>query len=95
MCKHRVMEGKIRDKAVKGMCVIGSLARIMRGRNISIEVKRGLGKSILLSTLTYGLERRTWNRAQQSRVCAVVMSNLKRGCGITKRNVITYGYLYM
>ena len=51
LCKHR-------ERTVKGRCVIRSLARIMRGKNVSMEVKRGLRNSILLPTLTYGSE--TW-----------------------------------
>ena len=56
---------------MEGRYVTGSLANIMRGRNVSMEVKRGLRNSILLPTLTYESETWTWNRAQQSRVCAV------------------------
>ena len=63
-CKHGGMEGEIRGRAVKGRFVIGSLARIMRGRNVSMEVKRGLRNNILQPTLTYGSETCTWNRAQ-------------------------------
>ncbi len=37
--------GEIRKRAVKGRSVIGSLARVMRGRNVSKEVKRGLTNS--------------------------------------------------
>ena len=55
-------------KSSERQCVIGSLARIMRGRNVFVEVKRGLRNSILLPTLRYGSETGTWNRAQQSRV---------------------------
>ena len=44
------MEREIRDRAVKGMYVIGSLARVMRGRNVSMEVKRGLRSSIVMPT---------------------------------------------
>ncbi len=58
-------------RGVNGRSIIGSLARVMKGRSVSMEVKRGLRNNILLPTLTYGLETWTWNRAQQSRVCAV------------------------
>ena len=35
------MEGEIkRERTIEGMCVIGSLAMIMRGRNISMEIMR-------------------------------------------------------
>ena len=37
---------------VKGSCVIGSLARIMRGRNVPIDAKRGLRNNILIQSLT-------------------------------------------
>ncbi len=66
------------------MSVTGSLARVMKGRNVSSEVKRGLSNSILLPTLTCGSETWMWNRAQQSRVCAVEMSYLRGACGVTR-----------
>ena len=65
LCKHGKMKGKI-ERAVKGRSVIGLLVRVMRGKSVSMEVKRGLRNSILLPTLTYGSETWTWNRAQQS-----------------------------
>ena len=58
LCKHSEMEGEIRERVLKGCSVIGSLARIMRGRNVPMEVKQGLRNSIFLPTLTYGSE--TW-----------------------------------
>ena len=73
--KNGEMERKIRERAVKGRCVIGSLARVMRGKYVSMEVKKGLMNSICLPTLMYGSETCTWNRAQQSRVCAVEMKS--------------------
>ena len=39
------MEGEIRQKTMKDRCVIGSLARIIKGRNISMEIKSGLRNS--------------------------------------------------
>ena len=36
------MEGGTREEVVKGRRVIGSLARIMRGRNVSMELRGGL-----------------------------------------------------
>ncbi len=81
--KHGEMEGEVRERAVKGRRAIGSLARVMKGRSVSMEVKRGLRNSILLPILTYGSERWAWNKAQQSRVCAVEMSYLRRACGVT------------
>ena len=63
--KHGEMEGDIQERVVKGRNVIGSLARIMKGRSVSMDVKRGLRNSIVLPTLTYGSETWTWNAAQQ------------------------------
>ncbi len=59
---------------------MGSLAGVMEGRNVSMDVKRALRNSILLPTLTYGLENWTWNGAQQSRVRAVEMSYTLEEC---------------
>ncbi len=56
----------------------------MKGRNVSMDVKRGLRNSILLPTLTYGSENWTWNGAQQSRVRAVEMSYLRGACGVSR-----------
>ena len=78
-CKHEGMEREIRERTVKGRCVIGSLTRIMRGRNVSMEIKRGIRNNILLPTLKYGSETWTWNRAQQSRVCGVEINYLRGG----------------
>ena len=84
LCKYGSMEGEIRERAVKGRQAIGTLGRIMRGRNVSLNVKKGLRNSIVLPTLTYGSETWTWNDAQQSRVQAVEMSYLRGACGVTR-----------
>ncbi len=42
------MEGEIRERMVKGRSVVGSLTGVMKGRNVSMDVKRGLRNSILL-----------------------------------------------
>ncbi len=63
---------------------MGSLAGVMKGRSVSMDVKRGLRNSILLPTLTYGLENWTWNEAQQLRVRAVEMSYLRGACGVSR-----------
>ena len=56
----------------------------MSSRNLSMKVKRSLRDNIPLLTLTYGSETWTWNRAQQSRVCAMERSYLKGACGMTR-----------
>ena len=52
--KHGNMEREIIGIVEKGTCVIWSLARIKRERNVSMEVNKGSRNSILLSILTYG-----------------------------------------
>ncbi len=84
LCKHGGMEGEIRERVMKGKSVVGSLAGVMKGRNVSMDVKRGLRNSILLPTLTYGSENWTWNGAQQSGVRAVEMSYLRGACGVSR-----------
>ncbi len=76
LCKHGGMEREIREQFMRGRSVVGSLAGVMKGRNVSMDVKRGLRNSILLPPLTYGSENWTLNGAQQSRVRAVEMSYL-------------------
>ena len=51
-----------RERGVEGKCGIESLAEVMRGRNVSMEVKRSLWNSILQLTLTW-----TWNRAHHGK----------------------------
>ena len=74
------MEEEIRERAMKGRSVTGSLAKVMKGRSVSMEVKRGLRNSILLPTLTYRSETWMWNRALHLRVHAVEMSYLRGAC---------------
>ncbi len=58
LCKHGSMEGEIQERTVKGRQVMGALERVMKGRNVSMEVKRGIRNSVNLPTLSYASE--TW-----------------------------------
>ncbi len=69
---------------MKGRSVVGLLTGVMKGRTVSVDVKRGLRNSILLPALTYGSENWTWNGAQQLRVHAVQMSYLREACGVSR-----------
>ncbi len=40
LCKHGSMEGEIRERTLKGRQVMGALERVMKGRNVSMAVKR-------------------------------------------------------
>ncbi len=74
--------------------VVGSLAVVMKGRNVSMDVKRGLRNTILLPTLTYGSENLTWSRAQQSRVCAVEMGYLRGACEVNRWDGVSNENVY-
>ncbi len=52
MCKHGGTEGEIRERALQGRKVVGSLGRIMNGRSVSMEVKRDLRNTVIVPTLT-------------------------------------------
>ncbi len=69
---------------MKGRSVVGSLARVMEWRNMSMDMKRGLRNSCLIPTLTYGSENWTWSGAQQLRVRAIEMSYLRGSCGVNR-----------
>ncbi len=59
LCKHGGMEGEIRESVMKGRSVVGLLAGVMKGRDVSMDVKRGLRNGIPLPTLTYRSENWT------------------------------------
>ncbi len=44
--------------------MIGMLEIIMKGRNVSMGLKKGLRNSIVLPTLSYAAETWMWNAAQ-------------------------------
>ncbi len=94
LCKHGGMEGEIRERVMKSRIVVGLLAGVMKGRNVSMDVKRGQGNSILLTTLTYGSKNWTWNGAQQSRVHAVEMSYLRGACGVSRWDGLSNASVY-
>ncbi len=65
MCKHGATEGEIRERAMQGRKVIGSLGCIMNGRSVSTEVKRDLRNTVIVPTLTYASETWAWNETQR------------------------------
>ncbi len=82
--KHGSMEGEIRERTVKGTQVMVALERVMKGRNVSMVVKRGIRNGAILLTLPYASETWTWNAAQQSRIRAVEMSYLWGAYGVPR-----------
>ncbi len=65
MCKHGSMEGKTRESAVQGRKVVGSLGRMMKGRTVSMEVKKGLRDGIIVPIITYASGTWVWNEMQK------------------------------
>ncbi len=56
----------------------------MKGRNVSMAVKRGIRNSVILLTLSYALETWTWNAALKSQIRAVEMSYMQGACGVSR-----------
>ncbi len=54
--KHGSMEGEIRERTVMGRQVMGALERVMKGRSVSMAVKKGVRNSVILPTLSYASE---------------------------------------
>ncbi len=54
------MEGEIRERAIQGRKVIGSLREVMRERTVSREVKKALSDSIIVPTVAYLYASETW-----------------------------------
>ncbi len=65
MCKHGGTEGETRERALQGRKAVGSLGRIMKGRSVSMEVKRDLRNTVKVPTLTYASETWAWNESQR------------------------------
>ncbi len=81
LCQHGSVEGKVRDREVKGSQVVGTLERIMKGRSVSMEVRKGIKNSIILPTFLQASETWTWNVAITN-AKAVEMSYLRGACGV-------------
>ncbi len=95
LCKHGSMEREIRERTVKGRQVMGALERVMKGRNVSMAVKKGIRNSVIIPMLSNTSETWTWNATQQSRIRAVEISYLRGASGLSRwdreSNEDTYG----
>ncbi len=74
LCVNMVVQKETRERALQGRKAVGSLGRIMKGRSVSMEVKRDLRNTVIVPTLTYESKTWAWNESQRSRVQAVEMS---------------------
>ena len=81
-----IME-KIREKAMKGRHVTGTLKKLMNKRNASVESKRDVRVSIILLSLIHASETLTRNSAQPSQILhGVEVSNIRRVRGLSRWN---------
>ncbi len=82
------MEGEIRERAVQGRKVVGSLGCMMKGRTVSMEVKKkGLHDGLIVLTIMYASETWVWNERQRSWIQVVEMSYLRRMDGESNESV--------
>ncbi len=51
------------SERVRKGSVIGASVKVMKEKNVSVDIKRSLRNSILLPTLMYRSETLMWNRA--------------------------------
>ncbi len=56
------------------------MGRIVKGRSVSMEVKRVLRNTVIVPTLAYASKTWTWNESQRFRVQAVEMNYLRSAC---------------
>lgn len=76
LSNHGENEGEISKKAVKGRSIIGALASVIKGRNVSMKVKRGLGNSINVWIRDVDVQEMEASMRDLARVC-VEMENIE------------------
>ncbi len=94
MCRHSGTEEETRERALQGRKVVGSLGYIMNGRSVSMEVKRDLRHTVLVSTLTHASETWAWNESQRSRVQALEINYLRSACGVSRMDGMSIESVY-
>ncbi len=70
------------------------MGQIMKGRSVSMKVKRDLRNTIRVPTLTYACETWAWNESQRSRVQAVEMSYMRSACGVSRMDGMSNESVY-
>ncbi len=94
LCVNSGTEGEVRERALQGRKVVGSLRRIMNDRSESMEVMRDLRNAVIVPTLTYTSKTWAWNESQRFRVQAVQMSYLRSACGVSRMDGMSKGSVY-
>ncbi len=70
------------------------MGHILKGRSVSMEVKRHLRNTVLVPTLTYASKTWACNESQRSRVQAVEMSYLRSACGVSRMEGVSNERVY-
>ncbi len=70
------------------------MGRIMKGRSVSMEVKRDLRNTVIVPTLTSASKTWAWNESQRSRVQAVEISYLRSACGVNRMDRMSNESVY-
>ncbi len=82
--KHGSMEGEIRERAIQGRKVTGSLGHLIGEKTMNKEVKKAHRDSIIVSTVACARETWEWNKCLRSKIQAVEISYLRGGCGVNR-----------
>ncbi len=71
------------------------MGHIMNGRSVSMEVKRDLRPTVIVSTLTYASETWAWNESQEFRVQAVEVNYyLRSAYGVSRMDGMSKESVY-
>ena len=68
---------KLGRVSIQGRRVIKELESVLKGRIVSLEVKKELRDSVLLPTVTYGSEMWTANEGEMAKIQAVEMGFIR------------------
>ena len=95
LCKNDTLESEIRERTLQGRKSVGELGSVVKGRSLSVGVKKNLRDtgSTVLPTLVYGSEVWKWNAAEQSKIRAVEMTYLRPDAGVTRLDNVMNMYM--
>ena len=82
------VDREVEGRVVAGARVLGATGNIIRGRNVSMKVKKTIFSSVLVPTLAYASETYACQARHKSRMQACEMRFLRAACGVTRRDRI-------
>ncbi len=81
---NRSMEVEVREKALQGIRVEGSLGCLMKGRTANMKTERALYDSKIVPTLMNESKKWAWNEGQRFRIQATEMGYLRGAWGLNR-----------